>query len=305
MALNDLVKQSATSVRTTTQHYSRGAQAQSRLRGPASPAKAAPGALPTKLERLARPSRKTDFYLGDETSEPVRQAQALGGLSAPKANASRAADKQTPPHMLAGSKPTAIRHQVGEPRAMTLDDVHGHSEALGQLQNHFDLVPVQGDGYTSLVAALLHHGAQHPTRAAALAEGLRKLEEPTGEISPQAHAGFAMLKRWAQALADGRGAEAKNDAVKHPGAVEAMALAMRGIVRHMQVFGGMKRPAKDKAGHAADMEGMHAVAQTCGLTLSTHNGDASISVPTDDSALHLLAHRKPGQLDVLVLKPQA
>ena len=302
MTLNDLVKQSATSVRTATQHYPRGAQAQPRVRGPVNSAQATSSALPTKLQRLARPSRKTDFYLGDETSEPVRQAQALGGLSAPRANASRGADKQTPPHMLAGAKPVAIRHQVGQPRAMTLEDVQGHSEALGHLQNHFDLVPVHGDGYTSLVAALLHHGAQHPARAAALAEGLRKLEEPTGEISPQAHAGFAMLKRWAQALADGRGADAKNDAVKHPGALEAMALALRGIVRHMQLFGGMKRPAKDKAGHAADMEGMHAVAQTCGLTLNTHSRDAATSAQTDGSALHLLAHSKPGQLDVLVPK---
>ena len=305
MALNDLVKQSANPALAASQHYGRPASANPSARGAVGRVGAADKAggpvRPSQLARLAKPGRKSDFFLADEGSEPARHKPTLDGLSAPKANASRAADKQSPPTMDAGAK-TAPLPKVETPRAMELGDLPSDSKTLGALKERFDLVQVHGDGFTSLVAALLHHGASHPAHAARLAEGLRSFEEPTGEISPEAHAGFAMLKRWAQALQDGRGSEAKNDALKHPAAIAAIVLALRGIIRHMQLFGGMKRPAKDKSGHAADMEAMHTLAATCGLTLAAHSDGAQAPLATDGSVLHFLARSAPGHLDVLVPK---
>ena len=302
MAFNDLTKQSGNPVLITSQRYARVASA---ARGRVGQADEAHGVdasgQPTKLTRLARPTRKSDFYLADEGSEPARHKPALDGLSAPKAHASRAADAQTPPEMDVAAKAVALP-RVEQPRAMTLSDVQGDAKSLGKLAAHFNLVEVKGDGFASLVAALLHHGASFPQHGARLAEGLRSFEEPTGEISPEVHAGFAMLKRWAQALQDGRGTEAKTDALKHPAAIAAIALALRGIVRHMQVFGVMKRPAKSKAGRLADMEALHALADACGLKLVAFDEGVERATPADGSALHVLAHSTSGHWDVLVPK---
>ncbi len=302
MALNDLVKQSANPVLAASQPYGRPASANAPARGAVGRGgTAAAPVRPSELAKLAKPGRKSDFYLGDEGSEPSRQKLAPAGLSAPKANASRVADKQSPPEMNPGASAVQLP-KVEQPRPMHVTDLPSDGQALAALPEHFDLVQVHGDNFTSLVAALLHHGASHPAHAARLAEGLRSFEEPTGETSPEAHAGFAMLKRWAQALQDGRGSEAKNDALKHPAAIAAIVLALRGIVRHMQLFGGMKRPAKDKAGHAADMEAMHTLAAVCGLQLAAHSGSARAPLTTDGSVLHFLARSAPGHLDVLVPK---